>query len=171
MKRFALREFALLCLPLAIVAGVGWWAMRRPVPKPVAAGPQLQLSISQPTTLAAFDGVKTMLTAQVSDDAKGRSYWLDHPKVWLAIAAPQGQKLWRSDKPSPGDAAWISGDHSYADSVALKQLFEGQITYGISGPLVESGKPKPPNPIVLKQQWKIDRTKIEPFDFSLPRPW
>ncbi len=32
MKRFSAREFALLCVPVAAVAGAGWWASRRGAP-------------------------------------------------------------------------------------------------------------------------------------------
>ena len=168
MKQFFARELALLSLPIVLVAGIGWWASRRPKPK-VYAGPQLQFRVEQPTTLQAFDGVKTVLTAQSTKDSLGASYWIDHPKSWPQVAGPQGAKRWRSDQFFVGDEAWISSDYSYADSVAVKQWPAGQVTYGISGSLVESGKRKAPKPIVLAREWKVDRAQIKPFDFSLPR--
>lgn len=169
MKRFSAREFALLCLPVLVVAGAGFWAARRPAPKPSYVGPQLQFRVDAPTALQAFEGVKAVLTAQVSDDSQGRSYWIDNPKVWLAVATPQGAKLWRNDKSSSGDEAWISEYPFYRDTVAVKQLPEGKVTFGMAGPIVETGKPKAPKPLVLKRQWEVERTKIKPFDFSLPR--
>ncbi len=169
MKRFSAREFALLSLPVALVAGAGFWAARRPAPKPSYVGPTLQFRVETPTALQAFEGVKAVLTAQVSDDSEGRSYWIDNPKVWLAVATPQGAKLWRNDKSSSGDEAWISEYPFYRDTVAVKQLPEGKVTFGMAGPIVETGKPKAPKPLVLKRQWEVERTKIKPFDFSLPR--
>ena len=169
MKRFSAREFALLCVPVAVVAGVGWWASRRPSPfptsktKPLYVGPQLELAVETPTTLQAFDGVKTVFMVKVSDDSKGENYQIDYPtRLWLRVATPQGTKLWVDNILFYNDENWISSYHSTGHSVAIKQMPQGKVTLGFWGNV-------PPSPKFLGGKWIVDQSKVKPFDFSLAR--
>ncbi len=167
MKRFSAREFALLCLPVAVVAGVGWWASRRPSiapkSKPRYIGPQLRLDVETPTALQAFDGVKTVLMVKVRDDSAGTHYQIDYPtRLWLGVLTPQGTKAWRNDMAFYADESWISSYHSSGSSVAIKQLPQGKVTFVFWGSV-------PPAKDFLRGQWTVDQSKAKPFDFSLPR--
>ena len=116
MKRFSAREFALLTLPILFIGGVGFWATRRPAPKPKAAyvGPKLQFRVEKPTALQAFDGVKTVLAVQASDDSEGVPYRVRYPtRLWLQVASPQGTKAWSSDTSGDADETWISPYHFF----------------------------------------------------------
>lgn len=166
MKRSA-REFALLCLPVAVVAGAGLWAAQcpsaTPKSKPLYIGPQLRFDIETPTALQAFDGVKTVLKINVSDDSAGKHYRIDYPtRIWLRVATPHGTKSWHNDMPFYEDESWISSYHSSGSSVAIKQMPRGQVTLGFWGNV-------PPSPNFLGGKWKVDQSKAKPFDFSLPR--
>ena len=167
MKRFSAREFALLCVPVAVVAGAGFWASRRPsiTPKstPRYVGPQLQLVVETPTALQAFDGVKTVLVINASDDSKGENYQIGYPtRLWLRVATPEGTKSWNNDTPFYEDENWISSYHSSGHSVAIKQMPRGKVTLGFWGNV-------PPSPNFLGKKWQVDQSHAKPFDFSLAR--
>ena len=96
MKRFSAREFALLCVPVAVVAGAGFWASRRPKPQPYAQ-PQLTLKYQKPTVLEAFDGYKAVLVTDLCKDSAGTDYGITLANFWIDVTTPQSTKIWRSD--------------------------------------------------------------------------
>lgn len=86
MKRFSAREFALLCLPVAAVAGVGFWAARRPAP----LEPHIEACYLRPATeWEVFLGADMGFTARAvkPSDAKGI--------MIVEIANEKGQ-MWNS---------------------------------------------------------------------------
>ena len=173
MKRFSAREFALLCVPVAVVAGVGWWASRRPTPKPSYVGPQLQLRVEKPTTLQAFDAVQQVLNISIGEDSKGEQFSaFGQPKWWLRVKTPQGAETWYSSGTGTFSAASVSmaSANRQKYSILIKQVPQGALTAGFSGPVVNASLTTGPlKPILLKGQWNVSKSKFKPFDFNLPR--
>ncbi len=173
MKRFSAREFALLCVPVAVVAGAGWWAARRPKPEPYIA-PKFSLSYEPPSSLKAFEGARTVIVAKLSKDSQGNPYMLDglkSPKFWLDVTTPQGIKSWRTDGTGTfqikGASAMNGANQWYY--IYLTQLPAGDLTFGVSGTAVSSSFPSSAQPHWIKQKLPVDKTKLQEFDFSLPR--
>ena len=173
MKRFSAREFALLCVPVVAVAGVGFWASRRPVPQPYIP-PKFSLSYEPPSALKAFEGAQTVIVAKLGDDSDGNSYILDgalRPKYWLDATTPQGTKTLRDDGSGSLKLKGVSM------SVANNQWFyfyltaipDGDLTFGISGKAISSSFPSKAKPHQIKQELRVDKTRLKNFDFSLPR--
>ena len=178
MKRFSAREFALLCVPVATVAGAGWWASRRgPLPASDDGKPKLVFRVEQPTTLKAFDGVKAIVVGSVTPDAtqflRRTDYCLGialHSDSWIDVKTPQGTKTWnRSAKGAFASDAfdeWYNCDYY----LALKQVPQGEITLRFKDSYLPSGAAlNRAKAVPVQGKWMIDKSLIQPFDFSLPQ--
>ena len=172
MKRFSAREFALLCVPVAVVAGVGWWASRRPTPKPSYVGPQLQFRDETPKALQAFDGVQQALTISIGKDSKGAQFSaFGQPKSWLHIKTPQNTETWYSSGTGtlPVSGVSMASENNQKYSILIKQVPQGALTAGFSGQIVNDALRPAVKPIFVKRQWNVSKSKFKPFDFNLPR--
>ena len=80
MKRFSAREFALLTLPLTIVAGAAWWAVRRP---PVTGFEVAQAQRIVPVPIAVYRGANAAAEVKLKErnrdpnDNTGTNWQLD----------------------------------------------------------------------------------------------
>ena len=172
MKRFSAREFALLCVPVAVVAGAGCRASK-PIPPKTEPPPTLSFSVRQPSTLEAFDGVKTILVARTGRDSDGRLYEFDaiDPLVWLKIGDKNSSQLWRSDGASSMDKAAfeasVFGDVSV--ELPLKNVPPKPMILGIEANVTSYEHLLPHNSFDIKQQWQVDPSGVKPFDFSLDK--
>ena len=172
MKRFSAREFALLCLPVAVVAGAGFWAARRPTPKPSYVGPQLQFRAETPKALQAFDGVQQALTISIGKDSKGEQFSaFGQPKSWLHIKTPQNTETWYSSGTGtlPVSGVSMASENNQKYSILIKQVPQGALTAGFSGQIVNDALRPAVKPIFVKGQWNVSKSKFKPFDFKLPR--
>ena len=168
MKRFSAREFALLCVPVAAVVGVGCRASAPVAPK-VEPPPKLTFSMQHPTTLQAFDGIKTVLVAQVSRDSRGAYYRFeeDEPLFWLKIGDDKDAKFWRSDgtgaiaKDTYAPSVW--GDASV--KLPLKSVPPKPVTFGLDAKVVSTDLYSPTRTFAMKGQWQLDKSQVKPFDF------
>ena len=173
MKRFSAREFALLCVPVAVVAGAALWASRRPQSK-LYVGPKFSLSYEPPSVLEAFQGAKTGVGVKLGEDSQGNNYLLNvlrRPNCWLDVATTQGTKTWRNDgtgslKLKGASSSFVSNEGYY---LYLTEVPAGDLTFGINGEIVSSSFPTNAKPHTIKQQLSVDKTKLRKFDFSLPR--
>ena len=174
MKRFFLREFALLSLPVALVAGAGWWASRRPVlqPKPTYVGPTLQFRAETPTALRAFDGVQEVLTTSIAKDSQGAQFSaFGAPKLGVVIKTPQGTKIWDSQGTGNFNSAGFSTfiDNNQSFSVLMKPMSPGALTASFRGRTVNTALAPATKTVFLKGEWKVDTAKFKPFDFAIAR--
>ena len=170
MKRFSAREFALLCLPVAAVAGVGIWASRHPIPLIGRKEPKALLQT--PDSIQAFDGAKAILKVDVNQAVGGSGkewIWSNNPNIWLDIHTPLGIKTWRGD----GKGNYLSTtthfspydfDNSY--SIYLDKIPTEDMILGFKGKVASrnTGKAYP-----VAGRWEVDRSQYKPFDFSLLR--
>ena len=100
MKRFSAREFALLCVPVAAVAGAGWWASQRgPTTASGDGKPKLVFRIEQPTAMQAFDGVKAVVVGSITPDTTKFLRRIDYclgvglnSDSWIDVKTPQGHQ-------------------------------------------------------------------------------
>ncbi len=184
MKRFSAREFALLCVPVAAVAGAGCFASK-PISPKAEPPPKLSFSMRQPSTLEAFDGVKTVLVAQVARDSDGRLYeFLDgksyepgatdplvYPLVWLKIGDKNTSKIWRSDGSGSINKAAFKSSVLWDARVELpmKNVPPKPIFFGIQSKLTSFEHLLPHNTFDIKRQWPVDPSGVKPFDFSLDK--
>ncbi len=174
MNRFSAREFALLCLPVALIAGAGLWVATRPAPIPL----HVEFRIKKPTTLEAFGGANAALTAQIrGDDAK--NFRMDSSKTdsFLEVQTEQGMKRGSSQSwstPSAWDKVW-KGQFYNKDNLRLPinalAIPDGKLAFkfktqpiSVNSPTpgVPAATPRPP----LVGRWKIDRAQFAPFDFK-----
>ena len=174
MKRFSAREFALLCVPVAVVAGAGFWASRRGAPDD--GKPKLSFRFEQPTTLRAFDGVKAVIVAEVSPDRTQFLRRTDYcvassSQAWLDVKTPQGTKTWNRNSTkafAPDSFDELSGCDYY---FFMKRVPEGELTLRLKGTRVSLKQSAAAKPALfpIRGQWKIDKSHIKSFDFARPR--
>lgn len=176
MKLFSARELAVLCLPFAAIVGVFFWASQHkgtPIPLPPEPPPKLRFSSRPPTTLEAFDGVKTVLVAEVGRDSRGSEYrWSETNQLfWLKTGDEKTSKLWRSDgSGSIGKEAFspsIWGDASI--DLPLKSIPTQSMIWGLDAKVISTDMYQPTRSFNIKGQRQIDKSQIEPFDFSLDK--
>ena len=86
MKRFSAREFALLCLPVAAVAGAGWWASQRPAP----LEPHIEACYLRPATgWEAFHGADMGFNARAVKPS-------DTGGIMIVEVANEKGQIWNS---------------------------------------------------------------------------
>ena len=174
MKRFSAREFALLCLPVAAIAGAAFWASRRGAPDD--GKPKLSFRFEQPSAIRAFDGVKALVVAKVSPDKTHFLSSTDYcvsssSQVWLDVKTPQGTKTWNRNATqafAPDSFDELSGCDYY---FFMKRVPEGELTLRLKGTRVSREQSAATKPALfpIRGQWKIDKSHIKSFDFSRPR--
>ena len=96
---------------------------------------------------------------------------LKSPKFWLDVATPQGIKSWRTDGTGTfqikGASAMNDANQWYY--IYLTEIPDGDLTFGVSGKAISSSFPSKAKPHQIKQALSVDKSKLEKFDFSLPR--
>ena len=172
MKRFSAREFALLCVPVAVVAGAGFWASRLAAPDD--GKPKLRFSVTQPTALQAFSGVKAVADIELIDSARGiefeaTSSGVPQRFVWLQSRSSQGIKNWDSNKGGKWTDINIADYYDKRFSLNMKQIPPGEIIVGFDGYFVPVSDPQSLKLYRFQNQWKLEKARIKPFDFALPR--
>ena len=176
MNRFSAREFALLCLPVAAIAGAGLWVSTRPAPVPL----HLDFRVEKPTTLEAFEGANAALNTTIRGDGAAEVR-MDIAKTqsFLEVRTAQGTQNASSQSwptPSVWDKVWTSQNHTQ-DGLRVPfyalALPDGEAFYVLKTQAkVENRAPGAPaaTPTPLAGRWKIDRAQFAPFDFKkMPR--
>lgn len=177
MNRFSAREFALLCAPVALIAGAGLWVATRPAPVPL----HLDFRVEKPTTLEAFGGANMALVARIRGDG-APNVAMDSMKTasFLEVQTAQGTQRASSQSwttPSAWDKVWkgqIYGKGGLRLPINALAIPAGNLAFRLktqpisanSQPGAPAATPRPP----LQGKWKIDRSQFAPFDFAkLPR--
>ncbi len=172
MKRFSAREFALLCLPVAVVAGAGFWAARRGVPLSVDLGkPKLQFHVEKTTALQAFNcpnGCVAAVTMELSKNWRGTPYEFTQRKFWIETQTPQGKIRW------PGYGTWpkdigpgFTGNSQ--ETMFLSKMPSSKITFGLEGMIVPTPNTNATQPVQVSGQWELDPSEVKAFNFNIPR--
>ena len=169
MNRFSAREFALLCLPVALIAGAGLWVAMRPAPVPL----HVTFRVEKPTTLEAFKGADAVWVTKIEGD--------DASSSDLAFAKMERVVEWKTSKgtqivptnsysySSPWSKVW-KGPQNF-NRLPLAQMFipAGELYFKFKAqPVSKNNKPgaaaTPMPPLVGR--WKIDRGQFAPFNFK-----
>ena len=174
MNRFSAREFALLCAPVAAIAGAGWWVSTRPAPTPL----HLSFRVEKPTTLEAFKGADAIWVTKIEgDDAKNSDLFFTKMERVVEWKTPKGTQIVPTNSysySSPWRKVW-KGPQKF-NRLPLNQMsippgelyfkFKTQPIYKSLKPGSTSATPLPP----LVGRWKIDRSRFAPFNFkAIPR--
>ena len=177
VNRFSAREFALLCLPVAAIAGAGLWVSTRPAPPPL----HLDFRVEKPTTLETFEGADAALVTQIRGDGAAEVK-MDSAKTQSFVEVRTAQNTQRASSqswktPSVWDKVWTSQNHTqdglrvpfYALAMPDGETFyvlKTQAKVKNPKPGAPAATPLPP----LVGRWKIDRAQFAPFDFKkMPR--
>jgi len=157
MKRFSLREFALLCAPVLFVAVAGFVLSRR------SSSSGMQMHIEAPTTLEAWKGTDATI---VITNKRG---YIGNPILQVNT---RGQ--WQSvDDLAPfrhSQLRWCKGT-SESESwmrypINVRAVPQGPLRFGFQ----YSTNINANVPFDKKQFWPLDRTQIRPFPFAqMPR--
>jgi len=170
MKRFSPREFALLCVPVLVVAVAGIVLSRRKAPVLVNSGQrQLSFRVEKPTALEAFKGADVVCVVEQN--------WIDHTQIYLQLQTPCG----RLDSRRPENAAWgvnwlrsTGGDQVWMRyGINLRDVPQGAAYLNVnwvdasgSGAPTASSTATPSG----TQSCPINRASIVPFSFQkLPK--
>lgn len=173
MSRFSAREFAFLCVPVALIAGAGLWVSTRPAPEPLS----LDFRVEKPTTLEAFEGADTVLLAQIrGDDAKNVEMDIAKTDSFLELQTAQGTQRGSSQSwvtTSLWGKVWkgqFYRQNVLRLTVNAMSMPAGKLDFGIkTQPVLTSPKPGAPaaTPMPpLEGKWPVDRAQFAPFDFK-----
>ncbi len=177
MNRFSAREFALLCLPVALIAGAGLWVATRPAPVPL----HVDFRVEKPTTLEAFKGANAALVAQIRG-GNTPDIAMDSMKTDAFLEVQTAQSTQRSSSQSwVTTSAWGNvwkGQFYNKDRLRLPinalAIPDGKLAFRFKTqpvtitpkPGAPTATPRPP----LDHSWKIDRSQFAPFNFkAMPR--
>lgn len=173
MNRFSAREFALLCLPVALIAGAGLWVATRPAPMPL----HVDFRVEKPTTLEAFQGANAALVAQIrGDDAPDVTMDSMKTDAFLEVQTAQGAER-SSSQNWVTTSAWGNvwkGQFYSQDGLRLPinalAIPNGNLDFRFkTQPIFKNPKPGAPTATPrtpLVGRWKIDRSQFAPFNFK-----
>ena len=162
MKRFSAREFALLCVPVAAIAGVGFWASRRADSEKT----KMVLTFEKPSGLQASHGVKTVLKLRI-DNIKRKNDEYAIGAVWLQLKRPHGIALWRSDQSSTFKVADIKVNSNYDGTsfVLMKEIPLKPFIVGYDGRVEDTSKPARIS-YRFEDKWIVNPAQLKAFDLK-----
>ena len=170
MNRFSAREFALLCLPVAAIAGAGLWVATRPAPIPL----HLDFRVEKPTTLEAFGGADAVWVTKIEgDDANNPEIEFAKMERTVELKTRGGTQIVPTNQwsnLSPWRNVWKGSQSFNRLPLAQMSIPAGELSFKYQTQPVHknfkkshaSATPLPP----LVGSWKIDRSRFAPFNFN-----
>lgn len=170
MKRFSLREFALLCVPVLVVAVAGWFFSKwQTAPN---GGPlRLVFRVDKPTVLEAFEGNDAVLAVELQGRNVG--YGLKEWRIWQAYpyleVSGQGrtQRSYYADKSSERwGHLWRGSVNGTRFPVVVSSLPAGDLRFGADAKLWESSLGATGTMPHIKAEWSVNRAQFTPYPFG-----
>ncbi|HEX8463528.1 MAG TPA: hypothetical protein VF627_02835 [Abditibacterium sp.] len=181
MKRFSMRETALLMAPVLVIGTLGWWISKRPLARPEVGPFHFQLHLDKPTTLEAFEGAEAVFQVQIKNDDEKR-WFLKTYQPDLKLTTPDGEVL----RPPPSSVNWSQtmrmpvsavgiNENEQRLLVKMKDIPAGKLEFVFDAiaqtpPAALGAPPLPLKTMRVGKTWSVDRTRIKPINLAaLPR--
>jgi hypothetical protein len=166
-QRSLLRELALLTVPVVLVGFLGVWLSKRPSP-PLKE--PFTFRIDKPTILEAFSGAEGAFVVK-AEDSRETELLLNTSGPVLELMTSDGTTI------SSQDRGEILADQRVLRGILnnsrftfnLRSVPEGALYFPFRGTgtsYQSSANATPLAPIPLNGRWKVDRTKVQPFNFA-----
>lgn len=173
MKNISLREFALVCSPLLVVAVVGFALSRRKPPSLDEGKLHLVFHVEKPTVLESFNGADAALVVALkgADADKLNTSFADYSlelksksKAYKSSCSDDGSRFWND--------VWKGNWNNSRFAINTRQIPPGKLRFYFTTKTSYSGMVTPaPTPAPhLNGSWLINRALIKPMNFKrMPR--